>query len=82
MSLVVELMNYNIIWKSEVVDLVNAVNAYEKMGWKPKGGVTAIRERISGPVVYIQAVYRNGDAPIKRPRGRPRKNDLSKIQPK
>lgn len=82
MSFVVELMNYNIIWKSEVSELINAVNAYEKMGWKPKGGVTAIRERISGPVVYIQAVYKNGDTPIKRPRGRPRKNDPGNVFPK
>lgn len=75
-------MTYNVIWKNDVAEVINAVNGYEKMGWKPKGGIIAIRERISGPIVYMQAVVRDANVPIKRPRGRPRKNDPSQIPSK
>ena len=51
-------MEYVVVQSDTLYQLTEKVNQYGKMGWKPQGGISAIRERVSGPVYYIQAVWK------------------------
>lgn len=69
-------MNYTVAESDHLAKLIDTVNRWEKEGYAPVGGLVAVRERISGPVIYYQALYRVSNAPvsvINRGRGRPRK---------
>lgn len=79
-------MDYVVLETATLAELQEKVNEYSEMGWKPQGGVSAVRPRVSGPIFYIQSIYKEDSIPIapasplpikpaKRRRGRPRKND-------
>ncbi len=60
-------MKYVVVQSDTLVELEKKVNGYWQLGWEPLGGVNCIRERISGPVFYIQAVGnfdKNGNATV------------------
>ena len=51
-------MNYTVVEASEVSTLMKKVNGMIelKIGWHCVGGLTAVRPRVSGPVIYLQAM--------------------------
>jgi hypothetical protein len=57
-------MNYTVIEASEVSTLMKKVNGMIelKIGWRCVGGLTAIRPRVSGPIVFLQAMENSGGA--------------------
>jgi hypothetical protein len=69
-------MDYNVIASDRLAELIRRVNDYREIGYTPIGGIAVVRERISGPVSYFQAIF-NGNgrglkAQSRRPRGRPK----------
>jgi hypothetical protein len=68
-------MDYLVCENNDLEAMQRRVNEYIRQGWLPIGGVAIVRERVSGPVSYFQAVIKNGSEPppIKRKRGRPPK---------
>ena len=60
-------LNYVIVQTLTITELQDKVNAYDRDGWHPIGGMTAIRQGMSGPHNYFQAVYKNNSSPIAHP---------------
>ena len=60
-------MNYTIVEENNIAELARKVNGLInlKIGWKPIGGLMAVRPSVSGPVQYCQAMSNEtGEAPI------------------
>lgn len=80
-------MNYVILETQSIIELSHRVNDYDRLGWHPIGGLTAVRNTVSGPPTFYQAVFKasNGASPqvqpSKKPRGRPRKEKPKEAQP-
>ena|SRR5689334_15217737 len=51
-------MNYTIVEENNIAELMRKVNGLInlKIGWKPLGGLMAVRPSVSGPVQYCQAM--------------------------
>ena len=51
-------MNYTIVEEKNIAGLMRKVNGLIdlKIGWKPIGGLMAVRPSVSGPVQYCQAM--------------------------
>ena len=86
-------MDYVVIELESLSDLEKRDNQYTAIGWKPSGGITAVRQRISGPIIYLQAVYKENSAPAeaaaglfpsksKSSQGRPKKDDSGDLTPR
>lgn len=56
-------MDYSIIESDSIAILMQKVNGYIQIGWRPVGGVSAVRPRINGPIMYHQAVLKNNSSP-------------------
>lgn len=60
-------MDYVVLETASISELQNRVNEYVQIGWKPIGGASAVRQRVSGPISYLQAVFKENSAPPQPP---------------
>ena len=48
-------MKYQVIMNSNIIDLIDKVNSFISMGWKPLGGIAF---DITGNTTYLQAMVK------------------------